>query len=211
MCCAAHVKRLICGNLFLLWGCRTDVTIARLYRLTFGTQREQTEPPPATFMDPSSVFSLLHGGAVVQLPQLSTAWGCTDCIKASRRTLFSDSRSRGGVPVSSVPRNTLLRGVRVSGVGQLSCVPVSSVGWLPGVPVRGVGRLRCRSTRAALALPDGQSHQSPREVLSVAMNELRRAGEAKRFSRIARRLAVLADGRSERVTWSSRKSLRGVC
>ena len=113
--------------------------------------------------------------------------------------------------VSSVPRDTLLRGVRVSGVSELPSVPVSGVGWLRGVPVRGVDRFPCVSVRSALALPDDQLHQSPREVLSVAMNELRRAGEAKRFQRIARRLAAVAEGRSQRVTWSSRKSLRGVC
>jgi hypothetical protein len=72
--------------------------------------------------------------------------------------------------------------------------------------------LRGVSLRHALAsFPDGQSHQSPREVLSVAMNEIRRAAEARKFARVARRLAGLAQGRSKRVTWSSVKSPRGVC
>jgi hypothetical protein len=42
------------------------------------------------------------------------------------------------------------------------------------------------------------------------MNELRRAAEAKKGMRIAQRLAILAEGKAERVTWSSQKSLRGV-
>jgi hypothetical protein len=113
--------------------------------------------------------------------------------------------------VSSVPKDTLLRGVRVSGVSELGCVPVSSVGWLRGVRVRGVDQLSRVTARSALALPDGLPHQSPRKVLSVAMNELRRAAEANRFERVARRLAALAEGRSKRITWSSRKSPRGVC
>lgn len=112
--------------------------------------------------------------------------------------------------MSSVPRDTLLRGVSVSSVGQLRGVQFSGVR-LRSVPVRGVGQLRGVRVRSALALPDGQSHQSPREVLSVALNELRRAAEARKFSRVARRLAALAEGRIERITWSSRKSLRGVC
>ena len=126
--------------------------------------------------------------------------------------------------MSSVPRETVSCGVRVSSVGQLRSVDVRGVGLLRGVPVRGVPlrgvRVGCvhqlRGVRSALALPDGLSHQSPREVLSVAMQELRRAAGARKFSRVARRLAALAEGRSERVTWSSRtwpsrKSLRGVC
>ena len=59
MCCAAHVKRLICGNLFLLLGCRTDVTIARLYRLTSGTQREQTVDNRAPSCDIHGPFQCL--------------------------------------------------------------------------------------------------------------------------------------------------------
>jgi hypothetical protein len=43
------------------------------------------------------------------------------------------------------------------------------------------------------------------------MEHLRRAAEAKRGMRIAKRLADLAEGKAERVKWSSRKSLRGVC
>ena len=101
--------------------------------------------------------------------------------------------------MSSVSRGIQLRGVRMSTVGGSRDVRVS-----------GVGQWRCVSARLALALPDGQSHQSPREVLGVAMNELRRAAEAKRFMRLARRLADIAEGRIERVTWSSRKSPRGV-
>lgn len=107
-----------------------------------------------------------------------------------------------------------LFGVHVSGVEQLrgvSGVRVSGLQHLPGMRVSGVQQLRDVRLRSALALPDGRLHQSPREVLRATMHELRRASEAKRFMRIARRLAGLAEGRTERVTWSSRKSLRGVC
>jgi hypothetical protein len=120
--------------------------------------------------------------------------------------------------VRSVPRDVRvsgvdqLSGVHVSGVQQLlgvNGVHVSGLQQLPGVRVSGVQQLR--DVRSALALPDGRLHESPREVLRATMHELRRASEAKRFLRIARRLAGLAEGRTERVTWSSRKSLRGVC
>ena len=37
------------------------------------------------------------------------------------------------------------------------------------------------------------------------MTELRRAAEAKKGLRIAQRLAILAEGKAERVTWSSSK------
>lgn len=144
--------------------------------------------------------------------------------------------------MSSVPREALLRSVRVSGVC-VSGVCVSGVSELRGLPVSGVDRFgsvgmsgvaRLRSLRSggvalcgvrassvqrfssvrscsALALPEGRLHQSPREVLRATMHELRRAAEANRFSRIARRLAGLAEGKKERVAWSSRKSLRGAC
>ena len=108
--------------------------------------------------------------------------------------LSSDSQSRGSVPVSSVQKSAPVRGVHVSGVG------------VSGVP----SRLRSSSTRSAFALSECESRQSPREVLAFAMNELRRAAEAKKGKRIAQRLAILAEGKHERVTWSSRKSLRGV-
>ena len=89
-------------------------------------------------------------------------------------------------------------------------VPVRSV-HVSGVRVSGVPRqLRSLSTRSAFALSVCESRQSPREVLAFAMNELRRAAEAKKGKRIAQRLAILADGKHERVTWSSQKSLRGV-
>lgn len=103
--------------------------------------------------------------------------------------LSSDSRSKGGVPVSGVQKSVPLRSVRVSGVGQLHAL----------------------SARSALAFSPSESRQSPREVLASAIQELRRAAEAKKGMRIAQRLATLAEGKSERVTWSSRKSLRGVC
>lgn len=158
-------------------------------------------------------------------PQPCVAW---TAISHSASRCRGDSRFRG-VPVSSVPRETLLRGVRVSGVGQLCGVglrgvDVSGVGRLrslrasgvepsSSVRVSGVQQLRGVRSRSALAfaLPDVRLHQSPREVLRATMHELRRAAEAKRFLRIARRLAGLARGRTERVLWSSRKSLRGVC
>lgn len=103
--------------------------------------------------------------------------------------LSSDSRSKGGVPVSGVQKSVQLRGVRVSGVGQLHAL----------------------SARSAFASSASESRQSPRDVLASAIQELRRAAEAKKGRRIAQRLATLAEGKSERVTWSSRKSLRGVC
>jgi hypothetical protein len=106
----------------------------------------------------------------------------------------SDSRSRGSVPVSSVQKSVPVRSVHVSGVR------------VSGVPCR----LRSLSTRSAFALSECESRQSPREVLAFAMSELRRAAEANKGKRIAQRLAILAEGKHERVTWSSPKSLRGV-
>jgi hypothetical protein len=172
----------------------------------------------------SRVILLLHPNAVLQQRRLSTVLCCVACIRTSAPTVVeSDSRSRG-VPVRSVPRESLLRGVRVSGVDQLFSVHVSGVQQLPRVSgvrvsslqlrdvrVSGVQQLRGVRLRSALALPESRLHQSPREVLRATMHELRRAAEAKRFLRIAGRLAGLAKGRTERVTWSSRKSLRGVC
>jgi hypothetical protein len=108
--------------------------------------------------------------------------------------LSSDSQCRGSVPVSSVQKSVPVRSVHVSGVR------------VSGVP----SRLRSSSTRSAFALSVCESRQSPREVLAFAMNELRRVAEAKKGKRIARRLATLAEGKHERVTWLSRKSLRGV-
>lgn len=79
---------------------------------------------------------------------------------------------------------------------------------LRGVEVRSVESLRPRS----VAFPEVASRKSPREVLAFAMKELRRAAEAKKGQRIAERLAALAEGKRERASsWSSRKSLRGVC
>ena len=80
-----------------------------------------------------------------------------------------------------------------------------------GVEVSILGPFRSLRVRPAFALSSAESRQSPREVLAFTMNELRRAAEAKKYRRIARRLATLAEGKCERVTWSSRKSLRGVC
>ena len=91
--------------------------------------------------------------------------------------------------MSSVQKSVQLRSVHVSGV---PC------------------QLRPLSTRSAFASSVCESRQSPREVLTLAMNELRRAAEAKKGMRIAQRLAILAEGNAERVTWSSQKSLRGV-
>ena len=109
-------------------------------------------------------------------------------------SLSSDSWPRGSVPVSSVQKSVPVRGVHVSGVR------------VSGVPCQ----LRSLSTRSAFALSECESRQYPREVLAFAMNELRRVAEAKKGKRIAQRLAILAGGKCERVTWSSRKSLRGV-
>ena len=103
--------------------------------------------------------------------------------------LSVDSRSKGSAPVSSVQKNVPLRSVGVSGVSQL----------------------RSLRMRSALVLSKRESHKFPRDVLAFAMEQLRRAAEAKRGMRIATRLAALAKGKPERVKWSSRKSLRGVC
>jgi hypothetical protein len=100
--------------------------------------------------------------------------------------LSVDSRSKGSVPVSGVQKSVQLRGVGVSGVRPLRA-------------------------RSAFALSQCESRQSPRDVLAFAMKQLRQAAEAKKGMRIAQRLAKLAEGKPERVTWSSRKSLRGVC
>lgn len=82
---------------------------------------------------------------------------------------------------------------------------------LRGVEVRSVESLRPLRSRP-VAFPEVASCNSPREVLAFAMKELRRAAEAKKGQRIAQRLAALAKGKSERASsWSSRKSLRGVC
>jgi hypothetical protein len=110
-------------------------------------------------------------------------------MPAARCPESVDSRSKGGVPVSGVQKSVQLRSVGVSGVGQLR-------------PLR---------ARSAFALSKYESRQSPREVLALAMKQLRQAAEAKKGLRIAQRLAKLAEGKPERVSWSSRKSLRGVC
>lgn len=86
---------------------------------------------------------------------------------------------------------------------------------LRGVPEFGVGSLRPLSVlcpRSDVAFSECESRKSPREVLAFAMGELRRAAEAKKGLRIAKRLATLAEGKRERASsWLSRKSLRGVC
>lgn len=96
--------------------------------------------------------------------------------------------------MSGVQRSVQLRGVCVSGVGQLRPLRVSS-----------------EFASSQFLLHQCELRQSPRKVLALAMQELRRAAEAKKGMRIARRLALLAEGKPERVTWSSRKSLRGGC
>lgn len=96
--------------------------------------------------------------------------------------------------MSSVQKSVPLRGVGVS-----------------GVRVSSVGQLRPLRARSAFALSQCVSRQSPRDVLAFAMKQLRQAAEAKKGLRIAQRLAKLAGGKPERVSWSSRKSLRGVC
>lgn len=108
--------------------------------------------------------------------------------------LSSDSRCRGSVPVSSVQKSVQLRGVCVSGVGELGLLRVSS-----------------EFASSQFLLRQCELRQSPRKVLALAMQELRRAAEAKKGMRIAKRLALLAEGKPERVRWSSQKSLRGVC
>jgi hypothetical protein len=98
--------------------------------------------------------------------------------------------------------------VRTSSVsGVLSSVQ------LRRVRVSSVPQLRPLCVRPAFALSQYEyaSRQSPRVVIALAMEQLRRAAEAKKGTRIAQRLANLAEGKVERVTWLSRKSLRGVC
>ena len=94
--------------------------------------------------------------------------------------------------MSSVQKSVQLRSV--SGVGQLRLLRASS-----------------EFASSQCQLRHGESRQSPKKVLALAMKQLRRAAEAKKGMRIAKRFALLAEGKSERVTWSSRKSLRGVC
>ena len=102
---------------------------------------------------------------------------------------------KGAVPVSGVRKAVQLRSVDVR-----------------GVDVCGVGPLRLSSMRPGVAFSEYASSRSPREVLAFAMKELRQAAEAKKGLRIAKRLAALAEGKRERASsWSSRKSLRGVC
>ena len=116
---------------------------------------------------------------------------------ASRVVLLSrDSGTRGGVQVrtcsvSSVQKVVSLRSGVVSGVRPLCASRV----------------------RPAFVLSQYEyvSRQSPRAVIALAMEQLRRAAEARKGTRIAQRLASLAEGKVERVTWSSLKSLRGVC
>jgi len=115
-------------------------------------------------------------------------------MPVARYPLGVDSRSKGSVPVSGVQKSLQLRSVGVSGVG-----------------VSSVGQLRPLRPSSAFALSKYESRQSPREVLALAMKQLRQAAEAKKGLRIAQRLAKLAEGKPERVSWSSRKSLRGVC
>jgi hypothetical protein len=98
-----------------------------------------------------------------------------------------------------------------SGKGGVSVSSVQTGVRLRSVDVSGVGAVRSWSVRSAYAFPEYASRKAPREVLALAMAELRRAAEAKKGMRIARRLATIAEGRVERVTWSSRKIRRGVC
>lgn len=115
-------------------------------------------------------------------------------MPVARCSVVVDSRSRGSVPVSGVQKSVQLRGVGVSSVCMSS-----------------LGQLRPLRARTAFALSQYESRQSPRNVLALAMKQLRQAAEAKKGVRIAQRLAKLAKGKPERVSWSSRKSLRGVC
>lgn len=73
----------------------------------------------------------------------------------------------------------------------------------------GVCLLRPLRERSSLAFFQREHGQSPRAVLTSAMKSLRRAAEERKYVRIARRLNALAEGKVERVTWSSRMSLRG--
>ena len=109
----------------------------------------------------------------------------TDVLKALKECV-----RKGAVPVSGVRKAVQLRSVDVCGVGSL----------------------RLSSMRPGVAFSEYASSRSPREVLAFAMKELRQAAEAKKGLRIAKRLAALAEGKRERASsWSSRKSLRGVC
>ena len=95
--------------------------------------------------------------------------------------------------------------------GAVTVSGVREVVRLRSVEVHSVKSLRPLSLRP-VAFPQVASRKTPREVLAFVMKELRRAAEAKKGQRIAQRLAALAKGKSERASsWSSRKSLRGVC
>ena len=76
--------------------------------------------------------------------------------------------------------------------------------------VSGVSSLRPLRMRPVSCV-ECEHHQYPRDVLALTMMGLRRAAEARKGKRIVRRLAALGEGKVERVTWSSRTSLRGVC
>lgn len=97
-------------------------------------------------------------------------------------------------------------------------VPVSSVGLLRNVSVlRRVSELRCVGKRTALVAFESVSvesesvpRQSPRMILTPAFEALKRAAEAKKCQRIARRLAGFAGGRVRQSSWSSAKSAPGV-
>lgn len=58
----------------------------------------------------------------------------------------------------------------------------------------------------SLVLVEYGYHQSPCDVLALAMNELRRAAKARKNKRITRRLAAIAEGRTERVIESNEPS-----
>ena len=84
-------------------------------------------------------------------------------------------------------------------------VPVSCVGGVAGVEKRPELRVsEFASVRAS------QVRQSPRMALAPAFEALRRAAEARKCRRIARRLASFTGERVRQRSWSSAKSAGGV-
>ena len=183
------IRRSQCENLGI--GHISRIVRSKQTVVNYPSTRTQSEQPVKSWLT-----SAMAGTLPVMSPCLAAlssvprvrarVFHSSRCIGMARQPLFepaSDSRTSGGVSVSSVQKSVQLRRVAVSAVGELRSV----------------------STRSALALCDYKSRQSPREVLGLAMHELRRAAEAKKSMRIARRLASLAEGKTERVSWSSRK------
>lgn len=161
----------------------------------FGTQREQRRLRERSvgFRVPSRAVCVpapsMSGSRVgIARTGLSTVGGEMELriVRFQVGGESGDSRtSAGGVPVSSVQKSS--------------------------VPVRSFDGVRCVSKRSAFPASASVLRQSPRNALAPAFEALRRAAEVNKCQRIARRLAGFAGGRQRQRSWSSAKSLRGVC